>query len=503
MSAKKKDIEQIREMVTDAKDKENASNKSETEENGVKRIDKQKIIEKYHLSKEDKALQILEEMSKDFNLLKLAKKDILLLERSGITDIKTLAEKKPEDLVKLGFNEEKAKNIIERAKDAMKIIEEKRKRMEDAKRKKEFEERMNAARRYATKLIRKFHKKIKAVVVYGSTVKGTYHEKSDIDVFVIFDDTSVVEEPPEEYKDNIWNELVRIAGETDKRITIQAFMFLTEFWENLRIAEPVLISILRDGIPVYDVGVFMPAKRMVQRGKVPTTKEAVDKKISAAPRFVEYAVSRIKSAPHYLEQAIASAGNAALMMIGRLPVSKEEVPDAIEATFVEKGIIKKEIVDKMREVIKFAKDVEYMKYEGVENIGEITDKYIKMTKEIVDTIREVIDEMQFRSKGNTLLETYKMFLKADVTALRKVGVEPPEELMDLPKVFAQTFPEVGDLHQELFDLMMKYLEIVKEGKEDEISDDVIYSIKEKTKDFISKLDVVLVKKARKAKKKRR
>jgi uncharacterized protein (UPF0332 family) len=271
-------------------------------------------------------------------------------------------------------------------------------------------------------------------------------------------------------------------------------MFLTEFWDNLRVAEPVLISILRYGIPVYDVGVFMPAKCMVERGKVPTTKEAVDKKIYSAPKFVDYAVSRIKSAAHYLEQAVASAGNAALMMVGRLPVNKEEVADALDSIFVERGMLEKEVTDKIREIVKFAKEVEYLKESEISNLGARTDHYIVMAREVIDRIKELIDSMDVKKKGNILIDTYKMFLKADVVALRKLGIEPPEELHDLPKVMHETFPELKEQHSYLFETMIKYLNMVKEGKEEEIPEQVIYDLKEKTKEFIEALENALKRK---------
>ncbi len=461
-------------------------------------IETRRLLQKYLKPVEERKSESIERLRQDISRVEgISHEEVEKLKKAGIESVDMLVSADDSKLVELGIEDARVKKLKQNAEKLLKDLEKKKEKIAEMKKKQDFEKRMDIARKYATKLVRTFKNKVKAVVVYGSTAKGTHHEKSDLDIFVIMDDTGIGEEIPESVKDRIWDDLVRIAKDTDKRITIQAFMFLTEFWENLKVAEPVLISILRYGIPVYDVGIFMPAKRMVERGKVPTTREAVDKKIYSAPKFVDYAVSRIKSAAHYLEQAVASAGNAALMMVGRLPVNKEEVADALDSVFVERGMLEKEVPDRIREIVKFAKEVEYLKEEDVSDLGGRTDKYIAMARDVIKRLKELIDSMDVKKKGNVLIETYKMFLKADVVALRKIGIEPPEELDDLPKVMQKMFPELKEKHSYLFETMIKYLNMVKEGKEDEIPEEVIYELREKTKEFIEALDDLLKRRMRK------
>lgn len=242
---------------------------------------------------------------------------------------------------------------------------------EEKQRKKEQEARFKVAQDFSRRLIEKFKKTVKCVIVYGSTATGNHKKTSDIDTFVVMDDTKIEQEIPQEVKDRIWNEILRVAKETNEAnkipegqgITIQAFMFLTEFWENMRTAEAVLLAILRTGVPVFDVGVFMPAKRMLLRGKIPTTKEAVDKKIAAAPEFVDYARARVKSAAHYLEQGMAAAGQGALMFVGRVPPNKEDVSKELRESFVADGLLEEKYVKDAEEIRKFAKELEHKKDE--------------------------------------------------------------------------------------------------------------------------------------------
>lgn len=353
--------------------------------------------------------------------------------------------------------------------------------------KKEQEKRFKIAQKFTKNLIDKFKRSVKSVIVYGSTATGKHNKHSDIDIFVIMDDTKIEQEIPQEVKDRIWNEMLKLAKETDDNITLQAFMFITEFWENLRTAEPVLIAILRSGVPVFDVGVFMPAKRMLQRGKIPTTQEAVQKKISAAPQFVEYAESRVKSAGHYLEQAMATAGNAALMYIGRMPQNKEDVPGCLEESFVRENLLEERYVKDAESIRKFAKEVEHRSGKELEGIGQEVDKHLKMTDAFVKRMVALIKELEQRRKSNVLMKTYKTFLKANVGALKYIGIKPPESLKDLPQVMQNNFPELKDTYNELFSNLTKNLTLVKQGKAEAIPERDIYQLREQTKTFVINL----------------
>ncbi len=353
--------------------------------------------------------------------------------------------------------------------------------------KKEQEKRFKIAQKFTKSIIEKFKRSVKAVIVYGSTATGKHKKTSDIDIFVIMDDTKIEQEIPQEVKDRIWNEMLKIAKDTDKNITLQAFMFITEFWENLRTAEPVLIAILRSGVPVFDVGIFMPAKRMLQRGKIPTTQEAVQKKISAAPQFVDYAESRVKSTGHYLEQAMATAGNAALMYIGRMPQNKEDVPGALDESFVKENLLEDRYVKDAETIRKFAKDIEHKTGNDLEGIGQEADKYIKLTKGFVKRMHSLIGELEQRRKSNILMKTYKTFLKANVGALKYIGVKPPESLKDLPLIMQNKFPDLKDAYTDLFTNLTKNLSLIKKGKAKAVPERDIYQLREQTKTFVIQL----------------
>ena len=75
-------------------------------------------------------------------------------------------------------------------------------------------------------------------------------------------------------------------------------------------------------------------------------------------------------------------------------------------------------------------------------------------------------------------------MKADVGALKYIGIKPPESLQDLPTIMHEKFPQLKDLHKELFDGLTKYLLMIKDGKESAIPERNVYELREKTKMFV-------------------
>ena len=347
--------------------------------------------------------------------------------------------------------------------------------------------RLEVAQVFAKEISQEFKKSLKAVVVYGSTAKGKHKETSDIDTFVIIDDTKLEQDIPPEVKERIGADLRRIAAKVDKNITIQAFMFLTEFWESVRSVEPLIMEILRFGIPIYDIGIFMPAKRMLQRGMLPTTNEAVAKRIHIAPQHLKMAEYRMKSGAHFMEQAMAAAGQAPLMLIGKIPPGKEDVPKELKFHFVEKKLLDQKYADMAQKIHDFAKEIEHAENKKIKGIGKKMDEHLKITDEFIKEMQELIKRLSEQKVDTVLMNTYKAFLKANVGALELKGIKPPEHLKDLPKVMAEHFPEVKDQQEDLFERLAKALIIAKKGKADMIPEREVYGLKEETKRFIYSL----------------
>ncbi|QGA80695.1 nucleotidyltransferase domain-containing protein [Candidatus Nanohalobium constans] len=351
-------------------------------------------------------------------------------------------------------------------------------------REKSQERRMDSAQEFSDKLLDKLGDKVKVVAVWGSVAKGEHGHDSDIDTLVVLDDTKLQKDVPEDAKKKIRKKVTDLAKETDDRITIQYFPFLTEFWDSLRKGEPLAIEAVRNGSPVYDTGIFMPAKRLLERGKISGTQESVKKRLKLGAAGYKKAEKTMKSSlPHKLEQAMANAGQAPIMLSGANPPPKEKVPEKLEEMFVEQDMLEQEYVDMAQEIYDFGDKGEKNPEEVT---GEELDEMMEKTDDYVRRMHKLVSQMGAKKKVRGLVDDYKKFLKANVAALRAQDVEPPEDKDDLPQVVEQNL-DVDEEHLEMFDRWEKVVEKVKEKEMDDLEDKEIYELKNETREFVKKV----------------
>ncbi|MDY6771344.1 MAG: nucleotidyltransferase domain-containing protein [Candidatus Nanohaloarchaea archaeon] len=351
-------------------------------------------------------------------------------------------------------------------------------------REKSRERRIEKVEEFADLLVDKLGDKVMCVAVYGSVPEGRHTHESDIDTFVVLDDTKLDKGVSSDAKDKIRKKVTKLAKETDDRITIQYFSFLTEFWDSVSKGEPLIVAVLRKGEPVYDVGIFMPAKRMLERGDISSSKEAVKKRLKMAGAGMKKAQKRLRSSiPHNLEQAMANAGQAPIMLTGKTPPNKEDVADALEELFVENDMLDEKYVDIAKELHEF-NDVAEKHPDEVS--GQDVEEHMEKADDFIRRMHKLVSELGSRRKVKDIVDDYKTFLKANVAALKSEGVEPPEDKEDLPDVVAETL-DVGEEHRQMFEDWEEIIAKVKDKDIDSINEKRLYELKEKTKEFASEI----------------
>ena len=87
------------------------------------------------------------------------------------------------------------------------------------------EERVKEVKKFTKEVLKKYGKLIKCVVVMGSVAREEFKPKSDIDVFVVIDDTA--KELTHNMHDQIDADIEKIAKSTSKVLSIQPSYTLT------------------------------------------------------------------------------------------------------------------------------------------------------------------------------------------------------------------------------------------------------------------------------------
>jgi len=265
--------------------------------------------------------------------------------------------------------------------------------------------------------LRKFEKYIYSYVIWGSVVRGEAKETSDVDVFVIIDDTDVKRMSRLELKEKLRGiiyQYVMEAGElagVKNKLSPQVYL-LTEFWEDVKDVAPVIFTAIRDGIPLYDRGGFLPWKLLLKMGKIKPSPESIDKFMSMGDKTKEIIKQRLMDIVlNDIYWSILYPSQALLMMYGIPPPNTYETVKEMKRIFVDnEKMMEKKYVDILENIcINYYKGFEHGKVKEV--TGAEVDKLMKDAEEYTKKLKEMAVEIEKRAQERTISETYDNVFK--------------------------------------------------------------------------------------------
>ncbi|MEK6886127.1 MAG: nucleotidyltransferase domain-containing protein [Nanoarchaeota archaeon] len=265
--------------------------------------------------------------------------------------------------------------------------------------------------------LRKFEKYIYSYVIGGSLVRGEAKQTSDVDIFVIIDDTDVKRMSRLELKEKLRGiiyQYVAEAGElagVKNKLSPQVYL-LTEFWEDVKDASPVIFTFIRDGIPLYDRGGFLPWKLLLKMGKIKPSPEAIDRFMSMGDKSKDIIKQRLLDIViNDIYWSILTPSQALLMMYGIPPTTPKETVSEVKRIFVEKEkIMEKKYFDILENiVINYYKGFEHGKVKEVS--GTEIDKLIKDFDDYTKKLKEMAVEIEKRSQERIIEDTYANVFK--------------------------------------------------------------------------------------------
>ena len=285
---------------------------------------------------------------------------------------------------------------------------------------------------HKTMVLKKFEKYIVSYVLAGSLVQGKATPTSDIDVWIVSDDTDVKRMTRVELKDKLRAIIIGMgieAGELTgikNKINIQVYI-LTDFWDSLREANPVIFTLLRDGVPFFDRGIFMPWKQLLKMGKIKPSAEAIDIFMGSGEqviRRVQLKLNEIGMEDIYY--ALLTPSQAALMLYGVAPPAPKETGKLMREIFVHKEkLLEDKFVKTLERVVEIRKAIEHgdKKELSGKEIDELMgdgDKYLKRIKRLFTQIEKIREQ-------HDMLNIYDTVTTVIRDVLRLEGVEKVKE----------------------------------------------------------------------------
>ncbi len=306
---------------------------------------------------------------------------------------------------------------------------------------------------HKTLVMRKFDKYVASYVVGGSVVRGTADDTSDVDTFVVIDDTDVKRMPRlqllERLRGMIYDyikEATALAGVTNP-LNVQVYL-LTDFWDNVKDANPVMFTFIRDGVPLADRGTFLPWKLLLQMGKIKPTPEAVDKFMKFGDQTEMLVNRKLLDSMVDIYYGVVTPIQALMMLAGHAPPAPKTIVQEVKALFVDKEkLMGQKELKTLEKAVKYFKDYEHGKLKKIP--GKEIDQFFKEAQEYDKKMKELRKKLEQRMIEQSASQVHDELY--DI--LKKIlGTKSKEELA---KQFEKELVKTGKLQR-------RYVNVLKE-----------------------------------------
>ena len=314
-------------------------------------------------------------------------------------------------------------------------------------------------------LLRKFEKYVTSYVIGGSLVRGTAGKDSDVDIFVVIDDTDVKRMSRMELLDKLRGiiydyirEATALAGV--KNILSPQVYLLTDFWQSVKDAHPVMFTFIRDGVPLYDRGTFLPWKLLLKMGKIKPSPEAIDLYMKQGEQTAEIVKRRLIDSMIDIYYGIITPTQAMMMLAGEAPPVPKVAVQEVKKILVDRDKLMSHADLKILEkVVYLFKQYEYgklkeMSGKEIDKLMEEWREYNKMLKKLREKIEKKIHE---KTADEVYADVFKMLKNIFGSKTEKQLVNEFENKLVKKGKVEQRFSKVIG---EIFNIKKK----VKEGK---------------------------------------
>ncbi len=315
-------------------------------------------------------------------------------------------------------------------------------------------------------ILKKFEKYILAYVLAGSLVQGRATPTSDIDVWIVIDDTDVKKMTRAELKDKLRAIIIGMGMEAGEmtgirnKLNIQVYI-LTDFWDSLKEANPVIFTLLRDGVAFYDRGIFMPWKQLLKMGKIKPSAEAIDMFLGSGEQVIRRVKAKLNEiGMEDVYYAILTPSQAALMLYGVAPPTPKETPQVMMDVFVKKEkLLEEKYVKILQRSVEVRKGIEHgdikeLSGKEIDQMLDDGDKFLKRIKRLFTQIEKMREKQGMAHLYDTLGMVIRDALAAEGREKVKDG--------DLADAFEEEFVSTGKMPKAF----MKSVRELFKAKED-------------------------------------
>jgi len=316
-------------------------------------------------------------------------------------------------------------------------------------------------------VLQKFEKYVVSYVFGGSLVRGEATADSDVDVFIVINDTDVKRMPRLELLERLRGIIYQYVAEANaiagvkNKLEPQVYL-LTDFWEAVKDAHPVMFTFIRDGVPLYDRGTFMPWKSLLRKGKLKPSPEAIDSFMSMGDQVIPRSKRTLLSDIFVnIFWGVTTPAQALLMLNGCPPPNaKKELVRDFTKEFYDTGMVEKKYITFIEKVVNTWRDYEYEKIKEIS--GKEIDKLLKNTEDYLKRMKELRQQIEKKTSAQTIENIYN-----DLISLLKniLGNKSQEKLVE---EFEKKYVKKGKFTKQHLRILNSVIKVRADFKKDKL-----------------------------------
>ena len=345
---------------------------------------------------------------------------------------------------------------------------------------------LRVANIHKTLVLRKFEKYVATYAVGGSLVRGTAGKDSDVDTFVVIDDTDVKKMPRmqllEKLRGFIYDyirEANALAG-VKNILNVQVYL-LTDFWQSVKDATPVIFTFIRDGVPMYDRGTFLPWKLLLKMGKIKPSPEAVDTFMKYGEQNDGLVKRRLMDAMIDIYWGVITPTQALMMLAGQAPPVPKHLVEEVKKQFIDKErIMDNKELKVLEKVVGLYKDYEHGKLKEIS--GTEIDQLLKDSKDYDKKLQELRKKLESR-----IIEHTSDYVYNEMFSLLK-NIFHEESKDKLVELFERELIKKGKLSERYLPIMKEVLKLKEKVKgKKSMTQNEVDNVRRDAEDLINKL----------------
>ena len=244
---------------------------------------------------------------------------------------------------------------------------------------------LRIAKVFSGKLHKELQDFLSSAVVFGSSARKQANKHSDIDILIIGNDLDFKLSQP--FLETYRLIVERTIMSTSNKLHVTS-MTLSSFWEYARAGDPIVTNILRDGVSLYDTGVFRPLQQLLRQGSVRPTQESVWRYFARSPKTLTNSRWHVMQATLDLYWAVIDSAHAALMAKDTIPPSPDHVAAMLNKVFVKSKELESKYVQLMQKFYQLNKDITHRKLQTIS--GKDYDLLYREAGDFVNRMKKLI-----------------------------------------------------------------------------------------------------------------